>query len=272
MKKNILQIQINPVSCEPDLNFEGLERIFADLKNTGRSADLLILPEFWALGWVPEKFIEFAEDENGKTINFLKNFARKNNISILGGSVVRKLDDGFYNSCPVISAEGELLGFYDKIHLFAFDMEDKVLNSGNEPCVFNLGGLKVGLSTCYDLRFPRLFELYAGNVDLIANMAAWPKVRIKDYITLCSARALEAQVYFAGANLCGACDRVEYGGSSMFINPYGEIVSSLKDGKGYILNSVDTSFVTRAREKMNHVQNVKNIKKEVKILNFGVEK
>ncbi len=272
MKKNILQIQINPVSCEPDLNFEGLKRIFAEFKRTGRSADLLILPEFWSLGWVPERFAEFAEDENGKTVNFLKNFALENNISIIAGTMVCKTENGLFNSCPIISARGELLGFYDKIHLFAFDMEDKVLASGDEPCIFDLDGFKIALSTCYDLRFPKLFELYANKADLIVNMAAWPKVRIKDYITLCAARALEGQAYFAGVNLCGAGDKVEYGGNSLFVNPYGEIISHLKGDEGYILNSAESDFVSHAREKVNHALCVKDIKKEVKILNFGAEK
>ncbi len=268
MKKNILQIQINPVSCEPDLNFEGLKRIFANFKKLGRKADLLILPEFWTLGWEPERFIEFAEDENGKTIKFLKDFALENNISIIGGTFPRKTKEGFKNSCPIISFKGELLGFYDKIHLF--DLENKVLTSGDEPCVFNLDGMKVGLSVCYDLRFPRLFDVYLNNADLIVNMAAWPSVRIKDYATLSAARALEGQVYFAGVNLCGAGAGVEYGGNSFFINPYGEIVSSLNKEEGYILNSVDLDFVGRTREKVNHALNRKEIKKEVKILNFGV--
>ncbi len=272
MKKNILQIQINPVSCKPDLNFKGLEKIFAGFKSTERRADLIILPEFWSLGWTPEKFREFAEDENGKTINFLKDFALENNVSIIGGTMVRKVGNELRNSCPIISSSGNLLGFYDKIHLFAFDMEDKVLNAGDEPCIFNLDGLKVALSVCYDLRFPRLFEHYTEKADLIVNMAAWPKVRIKDYITLTTARALEGQAYFAGVNLCGTGDKVEYGGNSIFINPYGEVISSLKNAEGYILNSVDTEFVAHTREKVNHAISRKEIKKEVKILNSGVMK
>ena len=272
MKKNILQIQINPVSCEPDLNFEGLEKIFAKFKSSGRCADLVILPEFWSLDCVPERFKEFAEDECGKTISFLKNFALENNVSIIGGTMVRKVGEELRNSCPIISSSGALLGFYDKIHLFAFDMEDKVLNSGDEPCIFDLDGIKVGLSICYDLRFPRLFELYANKADLIVNMAAWPKVRIKDFITLTTARALEGQAYFAGVNLCGEGEKVEYGGNSLFINPYGEIVSSLKNDEGYILNSVETEFVSRTREKVNHAISRKEIKKEVKILCSGVIK
>lgn len=269
MKKNILQIQINPVSCKPDLNFEGLEKIFADFKNSNRKADLIILPEFWTLGWEPEKFREFAEDENGKTVNFLKDFALKNNVSILGGTMVRKVGNELCNSCPIISSCGELLGFYDKIHLFTFDMEDKVLSAGDEPCLLNLDGLKVGLTVCYDLRFPKLFDAYLNKADLIVNLSAWPKVRIKDYITLASARALEGQAYFAGINLCGAGAKVEYGGNSLFINPYGEVVSSLTNNEGYILSSVDTEFVSRAREKVNHALNRKEIKKEIKILNSG---
>ena len=269
MKKNILQIQINPVSCKPDLNFEGLEKIFAGFKRTERRADLIILPEFWTLGWAPERFCEFAEDENDKTINFLKNFALENNVSILGGTIVRKVGGKLYNSCPIISNNGELLGFYDKIHLFTFDMEDKVLSSGDEPCIFNLDGLKVALSVCYDLRFPKLFDAYLNKADLIVNMSAWPKVRIKDYITLSSARALEGQMYFAGVNLCGMGDKVEYGGNTLFINPYGEVVSLLDNNEGYILNSVDTEFVLKTREKVNHALNRKEIKKEIKILNSG---
>ena len=251
------------------MNFEGLKKIFADFKNSGRKADLIILPEFWTLGWEPEKFREFAEDENGKTVSFLKNFARENNIAIIGGTMVRKIEGEFRNSCPIISGSGEFLGFYDKVHLFTFDMEDKVLNSGDEPCIFDLDGLKIALSVCYDLRFPKLFDVYMNSADLIVNMSAWPKVRIKDYATLASARALEGQAYFAGVNLCGAGPRVEYGGNSLFINPYGEIISSLSDNEGYILNSVDTDFVNRTREKVNHALNRKEIKKETKVLKSG---
>ncbi len=120
------------------------------------------------------------------------------------------------------SSEGEVLAEYAKMHLFRPLGEDQYGTAGMNPVCFLYPGLKIGLSICFDLRFPELYRHYLHDwCQCIIVQAAWPAARIADWELLMKVRALENQCYLIGANCIGydagydAVAQTEYGGRSM---------------------------------------------------------
>ena len=245
MQKNILALQFKADLESNTVNFAKVETLYKG------GADVLFLPEVWCSGWFCEDFQKKAQDENGEIVSFLKDFAKKNNVNIVGGSYIRKTTDGLKNSTPVINKKGELLAHYDKNHLFTPDGEG-CLESGEKLLCVELEGLKIGLSICYDIRFPELFRAFVKNgcaPQVMVNLSAWPKTRTHHYTTLCAARSIENQAYFLGLSQCGEIKNGVYNaGNSLLVNPFGEIVKQLDEKESYIFETIDTQAVAQIRE------------------------
>lgn len=264
LRKNILALQFRADLENKFANFEKVESMLENFyaKNPQSVIDLLFLPEVWQTGWYCDDFSASAEDENGPTIEFLSNLARKHGINIVGGSYIRKTDDGFKNSCPIINKGGELKAHYDKIHLFSLDGETKTVKRGKEPLMVEFDGLKIGLSICYDIRFPELFRSYMDKnengvnaPDLLVNLSAWPKTRTHHYQILCAARAIENQAYFLGLSQTGEIkDNVCNSGNSLFVGPFGDTIEKLDENEGYIFQTVDSKIVKEIREKFPNLR------------------
>ncbi len=264
MKKNILAIQIPSAIADLQSNFDNLE-FYLDkiLQNTDIKPDFLFLPEVWSIGWFPPCFMNFSNDE--ETLRFLTFVAKKYSVNIFGGSFIRNDKGTLKNSMPVISRKGDLIGYYDKIHLYTPDGEG-VLASGTNPCLFEIEGLKIGVSICYDIRFPELYRSYMSveiPPHLLINLSAWPKTRSNQYYLMASSRAVENQSYFLALSQCGEIkDGIYNSGCSCLINPMGECLSILDENIGYIFYQIDTSIVDNVR---NIYPNLKN----KKINDFG---
>lgn len=270
MQKNILALQFGSDLNSKNLNFKQVENLFEGFlkKNPNSKPDILFLPEVWNCGWFCEDFLKKAEDETGETINFLTNFAKKHSINIIGGSYIRKTPTGLKNSCPVINRRGELICHYDKIHLFSPDGEAKDVQRGETAIMVELEGLKIGLSICFDIRFPELFRSFIEqnlNPHLFVNLSAWPKTRVHHYEVLTSARAIENQAYFLGLSQSGLIKNNVYNaGNSLLISPFGEIIQKLNENEGYIFQTINTNEVEKIRE------NFPNLK-EIKTDNYKIE-
>ena len=180
---------------------ENYNRVAELLKQLPDDVDILVLPELWAIGWACDEFIKNAEDmgvNKSETIEFLSSVAQKYNVNILGGSFVRKKGGKYYNTCPVINRKGELIATYDKNHLFSYydDCENKYITEGENSVIVNIEGVKIGLSICYDIRFPEIYRAYRkAGADILVNMAAWPLSRKIHWDSLTCARAVENQTY-----------------------------------------------------------------------------
>lgn len=253
MQKTILALQLPCELGDKKSNMEKVEALCLKLaKELGKKADFLFLPELWSVGWLPEIFEENAEDEEGETVSFLKNLAIKLNTNIIGGSYVRRHNGKLYNSIPVINRLGELLGHYDKNHLFALDGEAKVTEPGEKLLHIEIEGIKIGLSICYDIRFPELFRFWDAESSvpyLFVNLAAWPKTRKEHYTILSKARAVENQAYFLGLSQCGEIkNNVFNAGGSILVDPFGETIEELDENQGIIFKTIDTKIVDKIRE------------------------
>jgi len=209
-KINISAIQMESVIGDKKANFEKVERLID--RNIKKGTDILILPELWNVGWACDKFVAASEKlDTSETVEFLSNFAKKYNTNILGGSFVEGVNDKindikYYNTCPVINRKGELVTTYNKNHLFSYydDSEGTYITKGDNPVMVNLEGVNVGLTICYDIRFPEIYRAYRkAGADIIVNMAAWPLSRAIHWNSLTTARAVENQTYMVALTQTG---------------------------------------------------------------------
>jgi predicted amidohydrolase len=167
----------------------------------------------------------------------------------------------FTNSSCVFNPKGELIGRYDKIHLFDVKVSDNTHNycesrytqAGKEIQIVNTGFANIGLSVCFDLRFPTLFQqLSKAGADIITVPSAFTKITGQaHWQTLLQARAIENQVYIIAANQEGVHENGrETWGHSMIISPWGVIEKSISTGEGYISIDYQPEELTRIRQSM----------------------
>lgn len=180
----------------------------------------------------------------------LAKLAAKFNVYLVAGSIpiAASSNQKFTNSSCMFSPKGQLLGQYDKIHLFDVQVgdntgsycESRFTQAGNDTCLVKTDFANIGLTICFDLRFPTLFQkLTHAGADIITVPSAFTKVTGKaHWQVLLQARAIENQVYIIAAGQQGMHDNGrETWGHSMIINPWGEIEQCIEEGDGYI--SVD---------------------------------
>ena len=227
-KSRILIVQNAPVIRQKEQNLKAVEEMLS--QHDGEKFDLVILPELFAVGWHPDSFLENAETlENSPTLDLIKSTAKKFNSNVIGGSFVLKENDGTYrNACPFVNRLGEVSGWYYKMHLFSHFVynEGKDLTNGAQGLVVNSDIGKIGISICYDIRFPELFRAYAyAGADLLVEVAAWPKYRQNHWETLSKARAIENQSFMISVSQSGHIMDEEWNlGHSMVVAPYGEVI------------------------------------------------
>ncbi len=260
MHKNILAIQLNSVVSDYKANKNKVETLFLSALDDGCKPDIVFLPEVWTLGWHPECFRTFAS-ENMEAPDFLCALAYKYDVNIVGGSYIRQNNGKYFNSCPVINRKGEVCALYDKIHLYSPDGEAMAVSAGDNPLIVDIEGLKVGLSICYDIRFPELFRSYITSSDaphLMVNLSAWPKTRRAQYDAMAKSRAVENQTYFLALSQTGLIkDGIYNSGYSMLVNPLGSVVKVLNEDEGYIYESVNMAIVSDVRNTYPNLENRK---------------
>ncbi|MBS5861218.1 hypothetical protein KID03_07275 [bacterium] len=228
-------LQMNSVIGNKQANIEKVYTLVS--QNLEAGTDVLILPEVWPVGWDCEEFEKSAENiKSSSVIQFLSKLAQKYNIYVIGGSFIRKTDDGeLYNSCPVFNRNGELIAIYDKNHLYSYCgcNEGTYIIPGKNGVVVDIDGIKTGLTICYDIRFPEIFREYRkAGAKLIINAAAWGASKPIPWEVLTKARAIENQVYFVALTQCGPIDLANWNiGHSRIINYLGETISEIKNQK-----------------------------------------
>jgi len=219
-----------------------------------RGAKLVVLPENFAFFSADSGRRRVAESLTGKPgpiLAAMGEWARECSVSIIGGGFPEQSPDPDrpFNTCAVVGPSGELCASYRKIHLFDVDLSDgtrlresEATAAGQAPEVVDVDGFKVGLSICYDLRFPELYRaLVDRGAELIVVPAAFTLHTGKDHWhVLLRARAIEAQAWVVGAGQWGRHprDRVTYG-HSLVVDPWGTIVAEASDGVGLVLARIE---------------------------------
>ena len=150
---------------------------------------------------------------------------------------------------------------YRKIHPFSFANEEKYFSAGNDIVATNIGDVKIGLTVCYDLRFPELYRLYAKEkVDIIIDIANWPSVRVEHWKHLLKARAIENQCFIVGVNRVGVDGKSnEYNGCSGVFNPMGKEIVLVENDEKIIQSEIDIAEVNETRTKFRFLDDMKLI-------------
>ncbi len=222
---------------------------------------LILLPENFSFMSADEKAkLDIAEPEEASSIlAFLSKQARLHNITIIGGSVLlnQSRNSKIRNCCPVFSRQGELVAHYDKMHLFDALLPNEAYNeshtveAGSQPTIVELeDNWKIGLSICYDLRFPELYRHYSAHgCNILSVPAAFTVPTGKEHWeTLLRTRAIENQSYVIASGQCGTHPGSrETWGHSMIIDPWGEVLAGMNNEEGYITADLSLDRITEIR-------------------------
>ena len=248
----------------------------------GAGARWVALPEYFCLmGHSDRDKLAIAEAPGAGPIQqMLSDAARRHGVWVVGGTLPIRSDDAehVFNACCVYGPDGALAARYDKIHLFCFDNgrerydEGRVLRAGSEPVAFSgslpdtsapppdarsPAPLRVGLSICYDLRFPELYRALMAMpgqppCDLIAVPAAFTHTTGQaHWELLLRARAVENQCYVIAAAQGGLHENGRRTwGHSMVIDPWGEVIAVLAEGEGVVLAELDLERLAAVRTQL----------------------
>jgi predicted amidohydrolase len=239
-----------------DGNLREAERLIEIAAEKG--AKLVGLPEYFSImGMKDTDKVALREREgSGPMQAFLASTARKYGVWIVGGTVPLEatVPDKVRNSCLVFDDNGRLAARYDKIHLFGFRMgaenysEQLTIEPGSQVAAFDSPFGRIGLSICYDLRFPELYRAM-GRVDLIFVPAAFTETTGRaHWATLIRARAIENLAYVIAPAQGGYhVNGRETHGNSMIVNPWGVVVDRLHRGSGVVVAGVNPAYQSTLR-------------------------
>lgn len=211
--------------------------------------DVLVLPETWNTGFFPKENLHKLSDSDGARVKKeIGALAAKYGVNIVAGSVSNVRDGKVYNTAMIFDRSGTCIASYDKTHLFTPMGEDNYFTPGDHLCRFTLDGVQCGLVICYDIRFPELTRsLTVPGLDLLFVVSQWPRQRISHLHTLTVARAIENQMFVVCCNSCGIAGDTVYGGNSLVIDPWGQIIASLGDQEGILTSKCDLDILDSIR-------------------------
>lgn len=196
-------------------------------------ADLIVLPELWNIGFLAyERYWHESETIDGPTMQAVSNKARELGAYVFSGSFVEKKGGSHYNTSVFWGRDGRKIGEYRKIHLFSYkSREPELLAPGTKVAVVDTEFGRMGLSTCYDLRFPELYrEMVDRGAKFFLVTSGWPYPRLEAWNVLNQARALENTCCLVSSNAAGIQNKVRFLGHSQIVDPWGTVIA----GSGYL--------------------------------------
>ncbi|MBT6844055.1 MAG: carbon-nitrogen hydrolase family protein [Candidatus Melainabacteria bacterium] len=249
----IAAIQINAGSNKA----ENLAKI-EDYVNRAQ-ADFIALPEVCNYRGGNEATLSSAESfEDSETIKLIQKLALKKKSWILIGSLMLQAEGLPFNSSILISPQGLVTARYDKIHLFDMNFKGQQIRessksqAGLKPVIAQVNKLKLGMSICYDLRFPELYRHYAKErVELISVPSSFTKITGEaHWHCLLRARAIENQAFVIAPNQGGDNQGVKSYGHSMIIDPWGKILAEAGEEETIIYADLDMDELGKVRAKL----------------------
>ena len=241
-------------------NLESAERLVAQAAATG--ADLLLLPEKWTAIGDAEVLHAAAERlEDGESVEAMAGWARRHGVTLVGGSITERRTGHakLSNTSLVFDADGTLVAAYRKIHLFDVEVgghvyrESETEEPGDEPILVDAEGWSLGLSICYDVRFPELYRILAlEGAHVVTVPAHFTLYTGKDHWELLlRARAVENQYYVAAAAQIGETvpGKLSYG-RSLIVDPWGTVLVQAPDEEGVISAELDRGRLQEIRRRL----------------------
>lgn len=258
MKISLAQIPVK--SGNPEHNTQHMVEC---IKKSGHAQDdLIVFPEMSDTGYDMPTILDKASSWDKEPVKKLQEAAKSNNINVIAGISER---DGkqVFNAVAVINREGEITGKYRKTHLItAAPMhEEKFLGFGEELVTVNIDGIKTGLMTCYEIRFPEIArKLAQSGAELIIIPAAFPLIRLSHWQVLTAARAIENQVFVAAISRIGSDspDSTIFCGTSTVYNPYGTVLATGSSvHEEFVRATMDFDFINTVRQQIKVHQDIR---------------
>jgi predicted amidohydrolase len=262
----VAAIQLNST---PDRgrNLEAADRLVREAAAAG--ARLVVLPEKWSALGTPEQNAAGAEALDGPALTWARGVARELGIELVAGSIAEAVDgDRGFNTCVHVGPDGEDRAVYRKLHLFDVEVggttyrESERERPGDEVVLSETAdGLGLGLTICYDLRFPELYRTLAvRGARVLCVPAAFTVPTTRDHWeVLLRARAIEDQCFVVAANQVGrhgdADGAPASGGRSMIVDPWGVVLATAPDREGWIVADLDLDAQEDVRRRLPSLAN-----------------
>lgn len=239
-----------------DDNLHIAEKLVTEAARQG--AQLVSLPEYFCLMGQEQDKVAIRESfGQGPLQQFLSELARRHDIWLAGGTVPLEAPepDKVLNTTLVYNPQGELAARYDKVHLFSFSKgqesydEARTIRPGTQVSSFEAPWGRVGLSVCYDLRFPELYRAMGALGLLMVPAAFTYTTGSAHWDILLRARAIENQCYVLAAAQGGKHENGRRTwGHTQLIDPWGQVIALLEEGEGVVVGEIDNAYLTKVRE------------------------
>jgi predicted amidohydrolase len=241
-------------------NLVSADRLVRDA--VGKGAELVVLPEKWSVLGTADQIAAGAQPLDGECITWARGIARELGIDLLVGSIAERVEgrEKTSNTSVHVGPDGEMRAVYRKIHMFDVEVDGTVYaesareQPGDEVVVSRLAdGTGLGMSICYDVRFPELYQaLAAGGAEVIAVPSAFTLPTTRDHWELLlRARAIETQSFVIGANQIGTHPGdYRSGGRSMIVDPWGLVLATAADADATIVADLDFEILRDVRRRL----------------------
>jgi predicted amidohydrolase len=255
------------LSSTPDLdrNLEAADRLTRDA--AARGAELVVLPEKWPVLGTPEQTAAGAQPLDGPALTWARETARELGIDLVAGSIAERVEgaERGANTSVHVGPDGEDRAVYRKIHMFDVEVGGRTYREseheapGDEPVTSALAdGNGLGLTICYDLRFPELSRILAvEGATVLTVPAAFTETTTRDHWeVLLRARAIENQCFVVAPNQIGEpAPGIRTGGRSMIVDPWGLVLAQAPDGETVVLADLDFDRLRGIRTKLPSLAN-----------------
>ncbi len=249
-------ISLNQAWENKNKNFQVCQSLFKKIKAQG--VELIIFPEMTLTGFSLNTGVTAEDPMTSATVELFTELAKEFQIIIVFG-VVFLNGEKATNNALIVDSAGTIKGCYSKIHPFTFSGEEKFFSGGNEICIVKLESEVIGLTICYDLRFPEIYSALGKQCNIIINIANWPARRVDHWNTLLKARAIENQLFIVGVNRTGTDGNgLEYIKSSQVINPNGELLNPVTSVNDVDIYDIDCEYIGRFKQTFSTTQDRKN--------------
>jgi predicted amidohydrolase len=262
LRAAIVQLSSN---ADPAANLAAADRLVRAAAADG--AELIVLPEKWTAMGSDDQLRTAAEPLDGPAIRWARSIARDLAVELVAGSIAERVEgqEKLANTCAHVDREGELQGVYRKVHMFDVEVggrsyrESELEEPGDEIVLSRTAdGVELGLSVCYDLRFPELYRILAVRGALVFPLpAAFTLATTRDHWEiLLRARAIENQAFVLAANQIGEHPGGNRsGGRSMIVDPWGLVLAQVPDREGFAIAELDFARQREVRAQLPSLAN-----------------
>ncbi len=260
----VAAVQLNS-SADVAANLATADRLVRAAAADG--ASLIVLPEKWTAMGGREDLLAAAQPLDGQAITWARHTAQELGVDLIAGSIVERVPgrEKLANTSVHVDPHGELRASYRKVHMFDVEVaghsyrESELEEPGEEIVLTRTeDGVELGMSICYDLRFPELYRILAvEGARVIAVPSAFTLATTRDHwAVLVRARAIENQAFVIAANQFGSHPAGQHsGGRSMIVDPWGVVLAQAADGEGHVIADLDLERQRQIRTSLPSLAN-----------------